>query len=137
MKNLEKTKQEKWQPPPPPPFLRRSAPPPYFHPLFLIFQDPPTLRGEGIKIYSPPPPPCIRTMQVYIFLSQICLQEKEEYENYLRIASECLMSCLYFSKTILGTKLKYEGCKHTKTKAHHKNISCNSFVVYFSYNVAI
>ena len=136
MKNLEKTKQEKWQPPPPPPFLRRSAPPPYFHPLFLIFQDPPTLRGRELK-FTLPPPPCIRTMQVYIFLSQICLQEKEEYENYLRIASECLMSCLYFSKTILGSKLKYEGCKHTKTKAHHKNISCNSFVVYFSYNVAI
>ena len=136
MKNLEKTKQEKCQPPPPRPPFKKICPCTILLPPFLIFQDPPTLRGRELKFILPPPP-CIRTMQVYIFLSQICLQEKEEYENYLRIASECLMSCLYFSKAILRSKLKYEGCKHTKTKAHHKNISCNSFVVYFSYNVAI
>ena len=29
-------------------------------------------------------------MQVYIFLYQACFQEKEEYENYLRIDPECL-----------------------------------------------
>ena len=26
---------------------------------------------------------------VYIFLSEVCLDEKEEYKNYLRITSEC------------------------------------------------
>ena len=29
-------------------------------------------------------------MQMYIFLSQVYLQEKEEYENYLKIAPEWL-----------------------------------------------
>ena len=28
-------------------------------------------------------------MQVYIFRFQVCLQEKEEYENHLRIVPEC------------------------------------------------
>ena len=38
----------------PPPILRRPAPAPYFHPLFLIFQIPPSPE-EAIKIYFPLP----------------------------------------------------------------------------------
>ena len=27
---------------------------------------------------------------MYIFLSEVCLEEEEEYENYLRINPECV-----------------------------------------------
>ena len=30
-------------------------------------------------------------MYVYILLSQVCLEEKKEYENYLRIAPEFVL----------------------------------------------
>ena len=63
MINLEKIKYEKCQllPPPPPPqthththtLLRELAPAPYFHPLFLIFQIPPS--GEGNQQNLLPP----------------------------------------------------------------------------------
>ena len=43
MINLEKIKQEKCQPPP---LLRRPTPALYFHPLFLIFQIPPSEEGN-------------------------------------------------------------------------------------------
>ena len=60
MIKLEKIKYQKCQPPPPPPsphththtFLRGPAPAPYFHPLFLIFQIPPS--GGGNQNLLPP-----------------------------------------------------------------------------------
>ena len=52
MINLEQIKKEKCQSPPP--FSRRSAPAPYFHPLFLLFQSTPFLKGEGGGVVGDP-----------------------------------------------------------------------------------
>ena len=63
MINLEKIKQEKCRPS----LLRRPAPAPYFHPLFLIFQIPPS--GEGNQNSLPSPlKKGVRTMITYCIL---------------------------------------------------------------------
>ena len=35
---------------------------------------------------------------MYIFLSEVCLDEEEEYENYLRITPECFDELLVLVK---------------------------------------
>ena len=67
--------------------------------------------------------------EVYIFLSKVHLEEKEEHKNYSRIAPTCF-----------ERNYTYERRKHTKTKAFCKNISCSFifaliFLYFCSYGV--
>ena len=62
---------------------------------------------------------------VHIFLSEVHLEEKKEYKNYLRITPTC-------QERYYTINYKYERHKHTKTKACRKNISC-SFIYGFTF----
>ena len=63
-------------------------------------------------------------MYVYVFLSQVSLQE-DEYENYLRIAPECLDKLFLFSKDNIMQYIKnMQDATTPKRKLTTKNISC-------------
>ena len=77
--------------------------------------------------------------KVYIFLSEVCLMEEEEYENYLRITPECHYKLFPLSQVIFTFEnYKYERCNHTKTIAFRRNILCSItcsliFLIFSSY----
>ena len=75
-------------------------------------------------------------MQVCIFPSQVCLQNKEEYENYLRIAPECLDELylyILFKDNITQCIKNMRDATTPKQKLTTKIFHVNSFVVLLSY----
>ena len=73
-------------------------------------------------------------MQVYIFLSQACLQEKEEYEIYLKLDSERLDELFVLFKDKITQQIKnIRDASTRKRKLTTKIFLVNSFVVLFSY----
>ena len=97
----------------PAPLLRRSAPARYFHPIFLIFQSPPSL-AEVINISSPPTPPPHPHLKkggsklcryIFSFLKSVYRRRRSMkviWGQPLNVS----ISYLYFSRTILHNKLK-------------------------------
>ena len=66
-----------------------------------------------------------------IFLSQVSLEEYEEYKSYLRTTPECFNNLFVLAKVNI-TNQKHEKCKDTKTKACCKIFRVHLFVVLFS-----
>ena len=60
---------------------------------------------------------------LHFLLYEVFLEEEEEYKNYFRIAPETFNKLFVLVKDNI-TNYKIERCKHTKTKACCKNISC-------------
>ena len=71
---------------------------------------------------------------MYIFLSQICLLEKEDYENYLKIAPECLDELFVHFKDNITQQIKnMRDASTPRRKLTTKIFHVNSLVVLFSY----
>ena len=70
---------------------------------------------------------------VYIFLSEVCLKEKEEYRIYLRITPECFDELLVLVKgNITKEATNMRDASAPKLKFAAEPFHVHSFVVLFS-----